>query len=121
MLTSACECDDYCTDFVAIDFRKASPWPLGDYTITVILDGQTRECVATKPYQPTDACDPNDVVASLAGVSHEGTPARVEVTISRDGNVLASEEFEPEYEATHGWDRSCGPPCEDAALHLDIP
>lgn len=124
-----CE-EEFCNDTLDIHLEKATPWPHGNYDIDLTLDDEAVHCSIPIPFDPeelVDRCDdePTGVGGQtgleLSVVGTLASPARVELTLSFEGQVLVTETLEPEYHDTPGWNRRCGPPCDHAVVQLPIP
>lgn len=129
------ECEESgCADTLTVRFERTTPWENGAYHLDLDIDGQLVRCVLNVPYGPegrVDTCDDEDTRmysdpfadnVGVAGFSHDfGTPARVELTLSLDGDVLLASVVEPEYRKDEHADAACGPACKLAFAELFVP
>lgn len=124
-----------CSDSLRVAFDP----PLGAegaYEVVVEGDAKTRTCTATLPLgEGGPECERGDddrfpgslsldldrtEPMSLRGVWVYGSPKKVNVTVRRDGVLLASETFEPSYEKTYPNGPECGPTCFSGSAKLPI-
>lgn len=108
----------------------ASAWPAGTYAVEVTADGVAASCEIAVPFgcedqatctpaQPTwmlelSGCALPSGQQEILGVmfpDHASPPASVDVTVRRDGQVLATGHYERTY--TTWWPNGpdCGPEC----------
>lgn len=124
--TACADCEDQCSDYFAITFDKATPWASGTYDVDLKFDGDSVHCTfhvpaSSDPQEPS--CDGGDTltVVNSQYMGHYGTPKQIEIAISLEGVSIISTTVAPEYKDTEGWDRSCGPPCQEGGTSLSIP
>ncbi|MGK3959436.1 hypothetical protein WMF01_02550 [Sorangium sp. So ce1667] len=55
------------------------------------------------------------------GITVQGTPARVDVVVRRDGELIAERSFTPEYQASYPNGEECGPECRGDAQDWELP
>lgn len=132
---SACkQCEDeQCDDYLSISFAKATPWELGTYQVDLILDGEAVACSIEVPYGPEgrgDTCDDEDTQVAtdsfakspeISFVGHFGAPRHVEITLSFEGTEFFAAAADPEYQEPPGWNRRCGPACNEGGVDLSVP
>lgn len=125
MSAVSCDCDDTCSDMLGVLFEKNSDWADGTYDLDLELDGDAVRCTFRVPSRgwPIDHCDDDDrTTATQGGLSHDGTPSSVALTLSLQQTVLVSTTFAPEYEAPRDWDRvACGAPCDIGSETVQVP
>jgi len=120
LLVAPSGCDDcegeFCDDYLSIVFEREAPWH-GTYEVDLDLDGDPVHCSFHVPIAwdaAPIACDDGGTAVGPFGVRHGSTPARVEVTVSFDGQVITTAVVEPHYETPADWKRRCGPRCKQA-------
>lgn len=110
---------------------KAEAWPAGSYRFVVKLDEKTVTCEGSLPLPACDKglslkCDGEGVMIGESGcalpaeqhgysdIHLDGEPAAVNVSVERDGEVVTSQDFTPEYKTLYPNGESCGPVCKQA-------
>lgn len=127
-----------CTSGFTLAFQKAStPWEPGTYSVNIDADGKQITCTATLPLSATDAepssCSDKSVQLGVSGsalpaaehslseLSFTSMPARVKVTVTRDGMIVGDKEFTPTYEKSQPNGPDCEPTCNSASGSLPLP
>lgn len=126
-----------CFSGVTITTGSAGLLPEGEYRVAVLLDGVAHSCTSPIPWLSdfTMRCEPDAAGVTLSfgewrptfippGTMPRGlaieitnrTPQRIELEITRDGNVVAAESFTPEYTEFAPNGEECGPVCRNAEL-----
>jgi hypothetical protein len=125
-------------------------WGAGTYEVSLVVDGSGADCAlkvlaassqtapvnghctstATLVYMPTPPCTSptaNDAACSVTpGARHffmltlPGTPARVEVTLTRDGALLLQERLNLTYATTRPNGPVCPPTCYEGQSWLTV-
>jgi hypothetical protein len=104
----------------------------GAYELTIIADGQTITCTTALPFDEAalGGCSSDGAWISLSGTalpedqqSIDGlglssTPAHIEVQILRDGALVASGSYSPEWAVVQPNGPECGPTCTQASDRL---
>ncbi|WP_437753566.1 hypothetical protein [Sorangium sp. So ce1389] len=68
----------------------------------------------------SQSCTP--IPGKLAqGIKIQGTPARVDVVVRRDGAVVGERSFTPEYQTSYPNGEACGPECRGDAQDWELP
>jgi hypothetical protein len=123
-----------CSSGFAVNFQYTDGvWRPGRYQVDVTSDGVSGSCEVTLPLAPCETpsstctgqrswslgesgCALPTSQHSLSGISFSGTtPAKVDVTVSRDGRQLASQSFTPSYTTSQPNGPDCEPTCRTAA------
>lgn len=128
-----------CMNGLRIELKKAGAWAPGAYTFAFTLDGAAVNCSGALPLKPCEAgpsltCDVADRVAigesgcalpadghGFADVQVTGEPKEVKLTISRDGQAVASAELRPTYTESRPNGPGCEPVCRNAAETIQVP
>ncbi|KYF78657.1 hypothetical protein BE17_08245 [Sorangium cellulosum] len=89
-------------------------------TVTVSID-TFRRCTETSDGDSvSQSCTP--IPGQLAqGIKIQGTPARVDVVVRRDGAVVGERSFTPEYQSSYPNGEACGPECRGDAQDWKLP
>lgn len=120
-----------CVDGLQIAFQAAS-WPAGKWQVTAQTPTGARTCTVTLPFASVDPgvqCDAQVQLGtsgsalpaanhSLVGLTLPDTPTQVTVTVSRDGQQLASQVFSPTYKTSRPNGPKCDPECTQASATL---
>jgi hypothetical protein len=125
-----------CEDGLTIEFELTEP---GAYTFDLVADGEPITCTGALPLPPCSSaggatCSESGVSIgesgcalgssshSLLNLSFSGsTPAKVELTIKRDGAEVAQQSFTPEYKTFTPNGPGCEPTCTNAEVSLALP
>lgn len=133
---SGCGCTEVgCSDDVVIDLNKASGvWEPGKYVIAIDGDGRKLDCTAYLPLVTEPTCqdqfgmnvtfDAEDAGASgsaFKSVQVFFAPAKLTLTITRDGIEVAKKTFTPTYADQEPNGALCGPTCKVAQDALAVP
>jgi hypothetical protein len=126
-----------CNDGVVITASSPGPLPDGEYRIALLLDGVAHSCTGPVPFLSafTLSCEsdapgvilsfsewqpsfvpPGTMPGGLRIGIENSAPRRIEMEISRDGNVIAAESFVPEYATLAPNGEACGPVCQIARI-----
>lgn len=109
-----------CSDTLSIDFEPAFSEP-GEYQVEVSWERETMSCLATIPFEPgSDRCESKSgkkldgglvigrsTAGPIKGVWVSSAPSSLEITVRRDGLVLASSPLEPSYDRHHPNGEEC--------------
>lgn len=110
-----------CHDSVSVDFMPVFSEP-GAYEVEASWDGETLTCLAAIPFEPgSDHCewsgsgkkvDGGLVIGRATGGPLKGVwvgeaPSSLEITVRRDGVVVASSRLEPSYDRHHPNGEEC--------------
>lgn len=122
-----------CTAGLTIELPIASAWAPGVYDVEVATDDGTLRCrhTATAPgpwTAPAHCASDRELAVDCVGpeapffgpIMVSGVPARVRVTIARDGVTLADRTLTPSYSSKRwdGWD--CDRSCASAKASVDV-
>jgi hypothetical protein len=140
-----------CSDGATVDLVTASgAWAPGTYEIVLLVDGESASCALKVPAMPsptsivTGACTsslgldlvPQAQCAADAVVGTDcatgpgalqqvltipGTPASVDLTVTRDGRVLLQRAISFAYTTFQPNGPSCAPTCHVAGAVIDVP
>ena len=128
-----------CVNGLRLTLVKATPWTAGEYVFTVDLDGASVTCKGALPLKACDqgsalTCDVEDKVMigesgcalpveqhGFSDIQIFGTPARVNLTIARDGQPLHSGELTPTYVSSRPNGPDCEPECHGAGTEIALP
>lgn len=128
-----------CNDGLEIEVAKAGAWQPGAYTFAFALDGEKVTCTGALPLKPCDAgqslaCDAPGKVEigesgcalpagdhGFAGIRVPGRPARVELTIARDGQQIGAGVFTPNYVESRPNGPGCEPVCTSGTARIELP
>jgi len=110
-----------CSDTLSIDFEPAFSEP-GGYEVEVSWEGGTITCFAAIPFEPgSESCESSDAEkrvdgglvigratgGPIRGVWVSRAPASLEVSVRREGVVVASSRLEPSYDRHHPNGEAC--------------
>ena len=125
-----------CIDGLSVDFVRGA-WPDGSYSVRVRQDGKAPTfCTAKLPFEPSGSSGKCDAIGvalgssgqmlpanqqALTGLRISGTPAHVEIEVSRNGTVELSTAVTPSYVTTNPNGPDCGPTCTQASVKVTIP
>jgi hypothetical protein len=125
-----------CTDGLTISFEKTSAtWEPGMYSVDIDADGKKITCTTQIPLVGSSPSSCNDA-SVLLGVSgsalpeaqhalsdliFKNTPAKVTVTMSRDGAMVITKDFAPTYKKSQPNGPGCEPICNNASDSLQVP
>jgi hypothetical protein len=121
-----------CVDGLRIALEPSARWPAGEYRFDFVVDGRPASCTGKLPLP---ACEQGGALtctgvpvqigesgcalpASEHGFSDVGltsSPARVKITISRDGQPIAERELSPVYQRSQPNGPDCPPVCNSAS------
>jgi hypothetical protein len=121
------ECNSVgCQNGPVLNFSPAL-FATGNYAIAGTLDGEAFTCNATVEAAPVASCSKSQVhilfgsqPPSIAGISVDGTPARVTVEARRDGKLIASGEAAPTYQDLQPNGEGCDPKCRFSEETLSL-
>ena len=123
-----------CANGYSLDF-EASSWAQGKYTVELTIDGKPCTCEATLPLDASSksTCTLPEVQLGLSGsalpVGEQGLvglvftsqPAKIDVTVKRDGATLGQPaSFTPAYKTSQPNGPECGPTCTNASDTLKL-
>lgn len=130
-----------CVEGLTIDVASTSGWAPGTYRFDFELDQEKVSCEGTLPLRacehgPSVRCTPEGAAErvmisesgcalpaaehSLPSISIRGEPARVRLTVSRDGTQLAAEEMTPQYRTMRPNGPECEPVCRQASAKVTL-
>jgi hypothetical protein len=125
-----------CVGGFSLDF-SAPLKAAGQYTVVIDADGQQTTCQATLPFAGCSSaapCSSGDVLLGLSGCAlptdqhsiiglqlPSKHPARVVVTIQRDGQPVASQGFDVTYQTSRPNGPECEPVCSQASATMNTP
>jgi hypothetical protein len=137
LLTSALilGCGDDCTDTgcgtTFLVELASQGWEDGEYEVTFEAGDDSTACTftiergaaTTGPCEPAVALvDTSELADGFVLVRFESArPRELTVSLARDGEELASDEFEPEYEEVDASLDACGDTCTAAQVSLVVP
>jgi hypothetical protein len=128
-----------CIGGLRVELQPASGWAPGSYTFTFALDGAPVTCTGALPLQACDAgpsltCDvPGRVQIGESGcalppeqhgfadIMVPGSPAKLELTITRDGQQLYAGGITPTYVESQPNGPGCEPICRGATAQIPLP
>ncbi|WP_437659174.1 hypothetical protein [Sorangium sp. So ce1182] len=89
-------------------------------TVTVSIDAAMR-CTETSDHDSvSQSCTP--IPGQFAqGITIHGTPARVDVMVRRDGELVGKRSFTAEYRTSYPNGEACGPACRGDAQGWELP
>lgn len=137
VLTSALivGCGDDCTDIGCgsgfLVELASEEWQDGEYEVAVEAGDDSTTCSFTiedgegviGPCEPAIAnVDPSELARGFVLVRYQSAkPREVTVSLERDGEELARDSFEPEYEEVDVSLDACGGACTAAQVSLEVP
>ncbi|WP_433936711.1 hypothetical protein AB3662_18765 [Sorangium cellulosum] len=89
-------------------------------TVTVSINAAMRCTVTTNGGAISQSCTPIPG-QSVQGITVRGTPARVDVVVRRDGDVIGERSFTPRYQVSYPNGEACGPECRGDAQEWELP
>lgn len=128
-----------CIGGLHIDLAAPGGWAPGSYTFALVLDGTPVTCTGGLPLPACDAgpaltCDVPDLVQigasgcamppdqhGFSDIHLISGPARVELTIARDGQTLHNSTLTPTYVESQPNGPGCEPICRGASARIDLP
>ena len=125
-------CSDDCHDIgcgssLIVDLAPDDGFEDGSYEVTLESPESTMVCTfeVAGGAVDTSSCDPSDgnidsaeLPASILVRYFQVQPSTLHVTVTRDGDELASEDLTPEYEEIIVDPNACGGPCTSAQVIL---
>ena len=129
-----------CEDGLKVEIQPASGWPAGQYRFQIQADGVEVTCRGSLPLpscteSPSVVCDTDGLVqiiesgCALPAQSHafpglsfdpELRPRRVEVKITRDGQLVGESDFMPGFQTVQPNGPGCPPICNVAHAVIDL-
>ena len=130
-----------CVDGLTIELQSPAGWQPGAYRFEIELDQEKVTCEGSLPLRGCDqgasvqctpaggaervqiaesGCALPPAEHSLPQIALPGGPARVKVTISRDGNAIGSQELSPAYRTVAPNGPECGPVCRQASAVITL-
>lgn len=125
-----------CHDGLIVRVTPSSGWPHGMYRFVIEADGETTTCARSLPLPecgtPALPCEGPPVMIGASGcaldpsehgfgdVVFEAAPEQVRIEIARDGEVIAAQEWTPQYETVQPNGPGCEPICETATVELAV-
>jgi hypothetical protein len=135
-----------CEDGLKVELRPASGWPAGEYRFRIQTNELEVSCRGSLPLPScvgsSDPSSQENVTCSVEGVvrivesgcalpagaqAFPGIwfdprlrPTRVEISITRDGQLLAEAEITPSFERVQPNGPACPPACDVAQAVLDV-
>jgi hypothetical protein len=126
-----------CVNGLTISFEKASAaWEPGMYSIDIDADGKKITCSTKLPLVANDplpsSCTDASVLLGVSGsalpaaehalseLHFTSAPANVKVTVTRDGAMVATQDFTPSYQKSQPNGPDCEPTCNSATGTLPI-
>ncbi len=109
---------------------QAATWPAGKYSVKIVADGVEHRCEASLPIDQASpsSCDSDALMLVVSGSALPVAQQKLDsvqvfpivqdlqVTISRDGTPLATQQFVPNYKTTSPNGPECEPTCtQDSA------
>lgn len=88
--------------------------------VTVSVDPVTRCTVTSDRDSVSQSCTPIPGQFTQR-ITVQGTPARVDVVVQRDGAVVGERSFTPAYEKLYPNGEACGPVCRQDAQDWELP
>lgn len=128
-----------CIDGLRLEIEKAGAWQPGAYVFAFTVDGAAVRCSGSLPLKPCDAgpslvCDVEGRVQigesgcalaadaqGFSDVQIHGSPAQVEVSLTRDGQELSRAALTPTYAESRPNGPGCEPVCRGASAKLAVP
>ncbi|PCC72931.1 hypothetical protein SAMN02745121_02049 [Nannocystis exedens] len=119
-----------CGSTFQIALQRAA-WTAGEYTVTVVADGETIECAATLPLQcdaPPACPQSSQLILGLEGCALDPSqhklgnlefqqgraPKSVAVQVLQDGALLGEGQYSPNYSESQPNGPDCEPTCVGA-------
>lgn len=118
---------------IAVEAASASSaaWPAGSYRFAVTLDDKTVTCEGSLPLKDCGdglsiKCDGEGVMIGESGcalpaeqqmfsdIHLDGEPKHIKINVERDGEVVATADFAPEFKITRPNGPTCEPVCNQA-------
>jgi hypothetical protein len=137
LLTSALilGCGDDCTDIgcgsTFLVELASEAWSDGEYEVAIDAGDDSATCTftiedgeaQTGPCEPAIAnVDSSEFAEGFVLIRFQSAkPSELTISIERDGEELASDDFEPEYEEVEVSPDACSGPCTAAQVSLDVP
>lgn len=135
-----------CEDGLKVELRPPSGWPAGEYRFRIQANGVEVTCRGSLPLKScvgsSDPADQENVSCDVEGVVRvvesgcalpadaQGfpglwfdpklRPTRVEITITREGQLVAEAEIAPSFERVQPNGPACPPACDVAQAVLDV-
>jgi hypothetical protein len=127
-----------CEDGLKVELRPESGWPAGEYRFRIQADGVEVTCRGSLPLPScvgNVSCDIEGVVQivesgcalpadaqAFPGIWFDPKlrPTRVEISITRDGQLVAEAEIAPSFERVQPNGAACPPTCDVAQAVLDV-
>jgi len=133
-----------CEDGLKVQLRPASGWPAGEYRFEIQAEGVRVTCRGSIPLTActggpslprTVTCDPEDVIrivesgcalpAQAQGFPElwfdpKFRPRKLEITITRDGQIVAGANLVPSFQKVYPNGPECPPACDVARAVLDL-
>ncbi len=135
-----------CQDGLVIGFRPDAGWPAGDYRFEVRTDRYEVSCRGSLPLpscvEPGAAAEQRNVSCNVEGVvqvaesgcalpaeAHgfpellfdpKHRPARVELRVTRDGQLVGEKNFAPQFQRLQPNGPDCEPTCEFASEVVEL-
>ena len=135
-----------CEDGLKVELRPASGWPAGEYRFRIQANGVVVTCRGSLPLpscvgssesgaQKNVSCDNEglvQVVESGCALPADAQafpglwfdpklrPTRVEISITRDGQLVAETEIAPSFERVQPNGPACPPTCDVAQAVVDV-
>ncbi|WP_437291324.1 hypothetical protein [Sorangium sp. So ce406] len=88
--------------------------------VAVSVNAAMRCTVTTNGGAISQSCTPSPG-HSVQGITVRGTPARVDVVVRRDGDVIGERSFTPRYQVSYPNGEACGPECRGDAQEWELP
>ncbi|MGB4100453.1 MAG: hypothetical protein WBK91_00890 [Alphaproteobacteria bacterium] len=123
-----------CQSGLQLDVAPDYPWSPGAYFFDFNLDGAHAVCRGVLPLPPCEqsglTCDNAAITVLQSGcamlpenhgfgnIMIDGAPAKVRVTITRDGAQLVDKTFAPKYHDIRPNGAQCEPVCRQASARL---
>ncbi|WP_438020557.1 hypothetical protein WMF18_16425 [Sorangium sp. So ce315] len=89
-------------------------------TVAVSIDPVTRCTVTSDRDSVSQSCTPIPGQFTQR-ITVQGTPARVDVAVQRDGAVVGERSFTPAYQSLYPNGEDCGPVCRQDAQDWELP
>jgi hypothetical protein len=128
MTGGSCDENDPCDDvacfsrfslYLHFDLDGVDTYPPGNYSLDVVVDGESSTCNFAIPEDRTAHydCAGREILAGpdLVFVTFPGTPAEVQVTLSIDGSAMFTDTYVPDYETISPNGPDCPSTCEAAS------
>jgi hypothetical protein len=130
------ECDNEpCFSYLRAELNNSSGWEDGRWRIEMIVDGSVVGACEIELHDSrppgvddcTDALelnvdrDANAITSATALLPHDGArPTEYTVRVERDGQPVAEQTFDADYETYWPNGRSCGGGCDQAETEMSI-